>query len=51
VLHFDRPGGLEVIVNLGSDPIDLPSGQDILLASGPLPDAGRLPGDTAIWIR
>jgi alpha-glucosidase len=50
VLRFDRPGGLEVVVNLGADPIELPGGRPILLASCPLPDGGRLPGDTAVWL-
>ncbi len=49
VLRFDRPGGLETIVNLGTTPIELPPGRPILLASGPLND-GRLPGDTAVWL-
>jgi alpha-glucosidase len=50
VLRFDRPGGFEVIVNLGSDPIELPTGRPILLASCPLPEDGRLPGDSAVWL-
>jgi len=50
VLHFDRPGGLEVVVNVGSDPVELPGGRPVLLASGPLADDGRLPGDTAVWL-
>ena len=49
VLRFDRPGGLETIVNLGPDPIDLPAGRPILLASGPLAADGRLPSDTTVW--
>jgi len=50
VLRFDRPGGLEVVVNVGSDPVELPGGRPVLLASGPLADDGRLPGDTAVWL-
>ena len=50
VLRFDRPGGLEVIVNLGADPIEVPAGRAILLASAALADDGRLPPDTAIWL-
>jgi alpha-glucosidase len=50
VLRFDRPGGLEVIVNLGADPIEVPAGRAILLASSALADDGRLPPDTAIWL-
>jgi alpha-glucosidase len=50
VLRFDRPGGLETIVNLGSEPIELPTGRPILLASEPLADVGVLPPDTAVWL-
>jgi alpha-glucosidase len=50
VLRFDRPGGLETIVNLGSTPIELPSGRPILLASEPLHKVGLLPPDTAVWL-
>jgi alpha-glucosidase len=50
VLRFDRPGGLEIVVNLGADPIELPGGRPILLASCPLPEDGRLPADTAVWL-
>ena len=49
VLRFDRPGGLETIVNLGSAPIELPSGRPLLLASEPLPESGELPPDVAVW--
>ena len=52
VLHFDRPGGLEVIVNLGTEPVQLPETavERVLLASGPLTDDARLPPDTALWL-
>ena len=50
VLRFDRPGGVETVVNLGSEPIELPSGRPILLASEPLPESGELPPDTAVWL-
>ena len=50
VLRFDRPGGLEVIVNLGSRPIELPSGRPVLLESEPFPDGGELPPDAAVWL-
>jgi alpha-glucosidase len=49
VLRFDRPGGLETIVNLGSTPIELPTGRPILLASEALAE-GTLPPDTAVWL-
>ncbi|HSL76713.1 MAG TPA: glycoside hydrolase family 13 protein [Candidatus Limnocylindrales bacterium] len=50
VLRFDRPGGVETIVNLGSTPIELPAGRRILLSSEPLPESGELPPDTAVWL-
>jgi len=51
VLHFDRPGGLEVVVNFGPDPVDLPiGGPHVLLSSEPLTEDGRLPADTAAWL-
>ncbi|MGH2475729.1 MAG: glycoside hydrolase family 13 protein [Candidatus Limnocylindrales bacterium] len=50
VLRFERPGGLEVVVNLGSEPIDVPAGRTVILASEPLPDDGCLPGDAAVWL-
>jgi alpha-glucosidase len=50
VLRFDRPGGLETIVNLGTVPLELPAGRPILLASEPLAEPGLLPPDTAVWL-
>jgi alpha-glucosidase len=50
VLRFDRPGGLETIVNLGSSAIELPTGRPILLASEPLSEVAVLPPDTAVWL-
>ena len=52
VLAFRREPGFVGAVNLGAD-----AGADarghrglpVLLASGPLPDDGTLPGDTAVW--
>jgi alpha-glucosidase len=49
VLRFDRPGGLETVVNLGST-IELPTGRPILLASEPLAEETQLPPDTAVWL-
>jgi alpha-glucosidase len=31
--------------------VDLPAGAPVLLASGPLTADGRLPADTAVWLR
>jgi alpha-glucosidase len=50
VVRFDRPGGLETVLNLGGAPIELPPGRPILLASVPLPESGELPPDTAVWL-
>jgi alpha-glucosidase len=48
VLTFDRGPGLTCVVNLTDEPVALPPGAEVLLASGPLD--GRLPGDTAAWL-
>jgi alpha-glucosidase len=48
LLAFTRPGNFLCVVNFG-DEISLPSGE-VLLSSAPL-DKGRLPRDTAVWIR
>ena len=50
VLRFDRPGGVETVVNLGSTSIELPAGRPILLASEPLPEGGELPPNAAVWL-
>jgi hypothetical protein len=50
VLRFDRPGGLETIVNLGTTPVELPSTRRMLLASESLSEVGLLPPDTAVWL-
>jgi alpha-glucosidase len=49
VLHFVRPGGWQVVTNLGDGPTAVPPG-DVLLSSGPLAD-GQLPTDTTVWLR
>ncbi|MEU8602221.1 glycoside hydrolase family 13 protein [Streptomyces parvulus] len=51
VLAFRRPGGLVCVVNLGAGPAELPAHRSLLLASGPLDGDGRLPADTAVWLR
>ena len=48
MLTFHR-GALTVLLNCGDSPVDLPDGE-VLVASGPL-EAGRLPADTAAWLR
>ncbi len=49
VLAFARPGNFACYVNFG-DPIELPTGSKILLASGPV-HGTELPTDTAVWLR
>ena len=51
VLAFSRPEGLVCVVNLVSEPIALPRHTRLLLTSGPTADDGRLPQDTAAWLR
>jgi alpha-glucosidase len=48
-LVFRRGDGLICAVNFGADSAVLPAG-DVVIASGAL-DGGRLPTDTAVWIR
>ncbi len=49
VLAFTR-GDVACVVNFGASPASLPQHSTVLLASGDLPD-GRLPTDTAVWLR
>ncbi|MGW7069258.1 glycoside hydrolase family 13 protein [Streptomyces sp. NPDC054855] len=51
VLAFVREPGLACVVNLAPTPCELPKYTRLLLASGPLDEKGRLPQDTAVWIR
>ncbi|MFD7921452.1 glycoside hydrolase family 13 protein [Streptomyces sp. NPDC059740] len=51
VLAFSRPEGLMCVVNLSTEPAELPVHTRVLLASGPLTEEGRLPRDTAVWLR
>ena len=43
-----RVAGVEVIVNFGPEPIPLPEGTRVLVASAPVGDA--VPTDTAVWL-
>ncbi|GAA1738523.1 glycoside hydrolase family 13 protein [Isoptericola hypogeus] len=52
-----RNRGVAVIANLGTEPVVLPAGAEVLLASGPVlsdrsavPQA-RVPADTTVWLR
>lgn len=49
VLAFAR-GAVACVVNLGPSPAKLPDHDAVLATSGPLTD-GRLPADTAAWLR
>ncbi|MDT0344434.1 glycoside hydrolase family 13 protein [Streptomyces sp. DSM 44938] len=42
-------GRLECRINFTAEPLPLPHAGDVLLSSGPLPDA-TLPPDTAVWL-
>lgn len=44
-----RNGGVVVVANTGTGPVELPEGE-VLLASGPL-DGRQLPHDTTAWLR
>ncbi|MCK8681015.1 glycoside hydrolase family 13 protein [Streptomyces lichenis] len=46
-------GGADLVcaVNPGPGPVPLPPHSAVLLASGPLAADGRLPSDTAVWLR
>ncbi|MFK4836227.1 glycoside hydrolase family 13 protein [Microbacterium sp. ZW T2_14] len=50
VLAFRRGDRFACVVNTGSDPVALPPGAAVLLASSPL-EAGLLPGNAAAWLR
>ncbi|MEV1008771.1 glycoside hydrolase family 13 protein [Streptomyces sp. NPDC049881] len=49
-LAFRKGAGLVCRVNFGADPLPLPAGERVLLASGPLTPDGALPPDTAVWL-
>ncbi|MER5939238.1 glycoside hydrolase family 13 protein [Streptomyces sp. NPDC001928] len=51
VLAFTRAPGTTCVVNLADAPADLPDHTELLLSSGPLDPDGRLPKDTAVWLR
>ena len=38
-----------VVANLGSEPVPLPDGARVLVASGPLTSGGLVPADTTVW--
>jgi alpha-glucosidase len=51
VLAFRREGDFVCVVNLGREPVELPAHTAVLLVSGELAGDGRLPSDTAVWLR
>jgi alpha-glucosidase len=51
VLAFARADGVVCVVNLAPTSAALPAYSRLLLSSGPLDEAGRLPQDTAAWLR
>ncbi|MDQ8708058.1 alpha-amylase family glycosyl hydrolase [Streptomyces sp. LHD-70] len=56
VLSFARTSARDgatwiCLVNFGPDDVVLPADTELLLASGPLSPRGRLPQDTAVWLR
>ena len=48
VVAYERGTGIVCAVNMGADAAPMPDGE-LLLSSGPVD--GRLPGDTAVWLR
>ena len=53
MLAFRRGPGFACVVNLGDEAVDRPPAvgptAPVLLASGPLPDDGKIPGSTSVW--
>jgi alpha-glucosidase len=50
VLAFERGARFACIVNFGPDPVELPVGADVLIASDEL-EGGELPRHTTVWLR
>jgi alpha-glucosidase len=51
VLAYRRGEAFACVLNFGAKDADLPEHAEILLRSGPLTEDGRLPADTAVWLR
>jgi alpha-glucosidase len=49
VLAFERGDRFACIVNFGPEPVELPSGADVLIISNEL-EGGALPQDTTVWL-
>jgi len=50
VLAFARGEDFICLVNFGPDPVDLPDGAKVLLASSEL-EGGALPYDSTVWLK
>ncbi len=50
VLSFTRDPGFRCVVNISGQPLDLTGDIEVLLSSQPLDD-GKVPTDTAVWLR
>jgi alpha-glucosidase len=50
VLAFSRGDRFVCVVNFGPDPVELPAGTTVLIASSEL-EGGALPQDTTVWLR
>ena len=48
-VHFSRPGGWEVLMNLGEEAVKAPKGE-VLISSGRL-EGDLVPKDTTVWVR
>lgn len=54
VAYANTPGEgrrVLVLVNLGTEPVALPTGAELLVVSAPLTEDGLVPTDTAVWAR
>jgi alpha-glucosidase len=49
VLAFARGDRFSCLVNFGPDPVELPDGATVLIASGEL-EGGVIPQDTTVWL-
>ena len=49
VLYFTREPGFGCLVNISGEPVELPAGAEVLVASAPLVD-GQVPTDTTVWL-
>jgi alpha-glucosidase len=51
VLSYRRGPDVTVLINLSTDPVDLPPHEEILAASHPVAPGGQLPPDSGVWLR